>query len=276
MTIAATRKKQVAVEPSGMLPETPVLQASEVRFSPGGHEVLRGVSLDLRPGAVTIIIGPNGAGKSTLLSVLAGDVPPDSGTVALGGKPLASWKTLDAARRRAVMAQDTSVSFPYTVREVVQMGRNAWRRTERSAQDEAVVDSAISATGIGHLSARSVTLLSGGERQRTALSRVLAQEGSVLLLDEPVSAMDIAHQEQTLQTCRRLAAEGAAVAVVLHDLDAAAAYADWLVLLHHGQVHAAGTVADICRAEVLSEVYGTPIEVFRTQEGGRLRVAPRR
>ncbi|WP_083521623.1 heme ABC transporter ATP-binding protein [Arthrobacter luteolus] len=276
MTIAATRKKQVAVEPPDGLPETPALQASEVHFSPGGHEVLRGVSLDLRPGAVTIIIGPNGAGKSTLLSVLAGDVPPDSGTVSLGGKPLASWKTLDAARRRAVMAQDTSVSFPYTVREVVQMGRNAWRRTERAAQDETVVDNAISATGIGHLSARSVTLLSGGERQRTALSRVLAQEGSVLLLDEPVSAMDIAHQEQTLQTCRRLAAEGAAVAVVLHDLDAAAAYADWLVLLHHGQVHAAGTVADICRAEVLSEVYGTPIEVFRTQEGGRLRVAPRR
>lgn len=276
MTIHATRKKQVTAGPSDVLQETPALQASEVHFSPGGHEVLRGVSLELRPGTVTIIIGPNGAGKSTLLSVLAGDVSPDSGTVALGGKPLASWKTLDAARRRAVMVQDTSVSFPYTVREVVQMGRNAWRRTGRAAQDEAVVDSAISATGMGPLSARSVTLLSGGERQRTALSRVLAQEGSVLLLDEPVSAMDIAHQEQTLQTCRRLAAEGAAVAVVLHDLDAAAAYADWLVLLHHGQVHAAGTVEDICRAEVLSEVYGTPIEVFRTQEGGRLRVAPRR
>ena len=194
----------------------------------------------------------------------------------LAGKPLHAWKVGAAARQRAVMAQDSSVSFPFPVQDVVQMGRNPWRKTPREQEDAAAVAAAMEATAITPLAARSVTLLSGGERQRTALSRVLAQEGSVLLLDEPVSAMDIRHQEQTLQTCRRLAAEGAAVAVVLHDLDAAAAYADYLVLMESGRIRAAGTVEEICSAETLSGVYGTPIEVFRTAESGRLRVAPAR
>lgn len=270
----ALHAQQPAPLPTAEPSAGPLLEARDVNYAPGGHPVLRGISLALQPGEVTVIIGPNGAGKSTLLSILAGDAAPGSGSVELAGRPLRSWKVSDAARQRAVMTQDTSISFPFPVQEVVQMGRNPWRKTPRELEDGAVVADAMDATGIGALAGRSVTLLSGGERQRTALSRVLAQQGSVLLLDEPVSAMDIRHQEQTLKTCRRLAAEGAAVAVVLHDLDAAAAYADRLVLMHEGRIHAAGTVEEICRAETLSEVYGTPIEVFRTGLSGRLRVAP--
>lgn len=271
---APAQRDRPAAGPPDQPEAGPLLAALDVVYAPGGQPVLRGISLALQPGEVTVIIGPNGAGKSTLLSVLAGDAVPDSGTVELAGRPLRSWKTGDAARRRAVMAQDTSVAFPFPVQEVVQMGRNPWRKTPREHEDGIVVDQAMDITGIRELAGRSVTLLSGGERQRTALSRVLAQQGRVLLLDEPVSAMDIRHQEQTLKTCRRLAAEGAAVAVVLHDLDAAAAYADRLVLLQDGRIRAAGSVAEICRAEILSDVYGTPLEVFRLGESGRLRVAP--
>lgn len=251
-----------------------MLQAHQVHVEIHGHRILRGVDLHLSPGEVTAVIGPNGAGKSTLLSVLTGDVSPTAGTVTLDGREVNQWKPHEAARVRSVMVQDSGVSFPFTVRQVVEMGRHAWRRTERAEQDGEVVEGALTTAEIAHLEARSVTVVSGGERQRTALARMLAQQARTILLDEPVSAMDIAHQERTLALCRRLAGEGAAVAVVLHDLDAAAVYGDRLVLMDHGRVVALGAPAEVCTAERLSAVYRTPIEVF-TQDGA-VRVMPRR
>lgn len=251
-----------------------MLEAQDVHVEINGRQILHGVSVDLRPGEVTVVIGPNGAGKSTLFSVLSGDIQPSRGAVSLDGTPVARWKPQDSAQRRAVMVQDSGVSFPFTVREVVEMGRNAWRRTERADQDQDVVDGAIAAVGIEHLQGRTITVVSGGERQRTALARVLAQEGRTVLLDEPVSAMDIAHQERTLMLCRELAAHGAAVAVVLHDLDSAAVYGDRIVVLDQGRVVADGPAAEVCTAELLSEVYGTPIHVFELD--GVTRVLPDR
>ena len=257
-------------------PATRQLTATGVSVAAGGRNILDQVTLDLRPGEVTVVVGPNGAGKSTLLSVLAGDVQPTSGSVRLGGRELRRWKPVEAARERAVMTQESAVSFPFPTCDVVAMGRAAWHRTPRQDDDEEVINSSMAATEVAHLSDRAVTVLSGGERQRAALARVLAQEGSIILLDEPVSAMDIAHQEKTLRTCRSLAAHGAAVVVVLHDLDAAAAYADRVVLLREGRIVRDGSVQEVCTPELLSEVYGTPIEVFRLPGGGRLRVAPTR
>ncbi|WP_313822294.1 heme ABC transporter ATP-binding protein [Citricoccus sp.] len=251
-----------------------MLEAQDVHVEINARQILHGVSVDLRPGEVTVVIGPNGAGKSTLFSVLSGDIQPSRGTVGLDGIPVARWKPQDSARRRAVMVQDSAVSFPFTVREVVEMGRNAWRRTEHADQDEDVVDGAIASVGIEHLQGRTITVVSGGERQRTALARVLAQEGRTVLLDEPVSAMDIAHQERTLMLCRGLAAHGAAVAVVLHDLDSAAVYGDRIVVLDQGRVVADGPAPEVCTAELLSEVYGTPIQVLELD--GVIRVLPDR
>ena len=124
----ALHAQQPAPLPTAEPSAGPLLEARDVNYAPGGHPVLRGISLALQPGEVTVIIGPNGAGKSTLLSILAGDAAPGSGSVELAGRPLRSWKVSDAARQRAVMTQDTSISFPFPVQEVVQMGRNPWRK----------------------------------------------------------------------------------------------------------------------------------------------------
>lgn len=252
-----------------------LLQAQNIGVRIGSATLLTDAALDLAPGRVTVIIGPNGAGKSTLLSVAAGMRKPDSGTVYLGGEDISHMPAKTAARRRAVMPQNSTVAFPFTVRDVVAMGRTPWGR---SPKDEQIVQEVLEQNGLTPFAHRPVPTLSGGERQRVAFARVMAQatpiQGQVILLDEPTAAMDIAHAEHTLALVRELAAQGAAVGVVLHDLDAAASYADELVLLDRGQVRLVGPVAEVCDDQVLSEVYRTPIEVI--QDGSRVRVGPRR
>lgn len=252
-----------------------ILDARNVSFSVGSKQILTRVDVQLHTGSVTAIIGPNGAGKSTLLSVISGQQKADTGTVLLGGQDLLAMPARQAAQRRAVMPQHTSVAFPFTVRDVVAMGRTPWGR---SARDQSIIDEVLSRNELDAFAAREITTLSGGERQRVAFARVMAQatpiENQVILLDEPTAAMDIAHAEHTLGLVRQLAAQGAAVGMVLHDLDAAAAYADDLLLLNQGTVHSYGSVEHVCDAGELSTVYGTPIEVFHSR--GRLRVSPSR
>lgn len=251
------------------------LTIDNVSVKLGGKQILSEVAAHCPAGAVTVLIGPNGAGKSTLLAVAAGERKPLTGSVTIGQDRLADLSVKQLAQRRAVMPQETIVAFPFTVREVVTMGRIAL--TSRS-DDDAVMQ-ALTLAGITEFADRTVDTLSGGEHQRVAFARVIAQampvgSDSVILLDEPTAAMDIAHAEATLTLARDLAHRGAAVVMVLHDLDAAAAYADQLILLHHGRIYRAGTVAEVCTAEQLSEVYGTAIEVV--DHDGRLRVAPHR
>ena len=241
----------------------------------GRRTILDDVSLELSAGTVTAIIGPNGAGKSTLLAVAAGTLTPSTGTVTIGGHDLRSLSTRALARRRAVMPQDSTVAFPFTVHEVVAMGRTAWPDDPRVAGD--IVEEALELTGIAELADRNVMTLSGGERQLTSFARVIVQAtpvtaDSVILLDEPTAAMDIAHAEATLSVARRLADDGAAVGVVLHDIDAAAAYADRMVLMEHGRIRATGTVRQVCTAALLSSVYATPLEVFERE--GDVHVRP--
>ncbi|MFJ3956719.1 heme ABC transporter ATP-binding protein [Arthrobacter sp. NPDC090010] len=253
------------------------LSLRDVSVKMGPKTLVDGAAVDLHPGEVTVVIGPNGAGKSTLLSVAAGQLRPSSGTVLLGDREVHRFQAAEAARRRVMMPQDSSVSFAFTVEEIVSMGRTPWRK--QRADDRAAVAGALRMTGLSHLAGREVTTLSGGERQRTALARTIAQAtpvtaGSVVLLDEPTSAMDVAHAEATLALMRDLAAQGAAVCTVLHDLDAAASYADRLVLMERGRIRAQGRFEEVCRPELLSEVYGTAVEVL--DAGGRLRVGPAR
>lgn len=202
----------------------------------------------------------------------------------LFGRPVRRYSPKQAARLRAVMGQHTAVSFPFLAEDVVAMGRTPWRGTPEADHDEAAVATAAEDSDVQHLMDRPVTVLSGGERQRVALARVLAQRPvsplphrpPVLLLDEPISALDIRHQERCLRLLRRLADEGACVVVVLHDLDAAAAYADQLLVLEAGAVVAAGPPHQVCTPELLSEVYRTPITVMTDDDGRVLRVGPSR
>ncbi len=234
----------------------------------GGKRLLDTVDFDAAPGELHALIGPNGAGKSTMLSVLAGDRAPNAGSVTLDGKAISGWRLRDLARARAVLQQQHEVNFPFTVREIVAMGRAPWRNTTAESGDEAAIAAAMLATDVTHLAGRTMPSLSGGERARAALSRALAQEAPALLLDEPTAALDLKHQEDVLRLARERAASGDTVIVVLHDLNLAAAYADRITLLRRGQLAASGTPTEVLTADRIGSVYGQAVEVFEHPRTG--------
>lgn len=240
------------------------LEARGVTVVPDGsrHAILAEASLEVRVGEVHALVGPNGAGKSTLFGVIAGDIVATGGEVALDGRPLREYRPRDLARERAVLLQQNAVSFPFTVHQVVEMGRTPWARSSREDEDADAIAQAMRDTDIVALAERSIPSLSGGERARAALARVLAQRTGILLLDEPTAALDLKHQEDVLALARRRAREGAAVAVVLHDLNAALSSADRVTLLSGGRVVATGNPADVLTAELIETVYDQRVDVF--------------
>lgn len=253
-----------------------VCSADSVLIERGRKKLLDNVSLELRAGEVLSLLGPNGAGKSTLLSLLSGDVEPDSGSVTFGGRPLGDWSLTDLSRRRSVLLQENQLLFPFTVHQVVEMGRAPWRRTPLEDEDNEAISEAITATDISHLGHRRVPSLSGGERARAAFARVIAGRTGVLMLDEPTAALDLGHQEAVLTLARERAEAGDAVLVVLHDLNLAAAYSDRIALLRQGQIVVDGAPDDVLEAETLTDVYRTPIEVIRHPVTGERIVLPKR
>ena len=241
----------------------------------GGTTILDDVDLTVRAGEVVALVGPNGAGKSTLLGVLSGDVDA-RGQVTLAGRTLAHWSTTEAAMRRAVLVQRVTVTFPFTCRQVVEMGRAPWARTTREEDDDAAVAAALELTDTTHLAGRISGSLSGGEQARVSLARVLAQSAGVLLLDEPTAALDLHHQELVLDLARRRARAGDAVVVVLHDLNLAAGYADRVAVLDRGRVAAAGPPGEVLDPELLSRVYQHAVEVLPHPRTGAPIVLARR
>ncbi len=237
--------------------------------------MLAGVGVRVRAGEVLALVGPNGAGKSTLLSALAADLPPAAGSVRIHGRPASDWSAPELALRRAVLPQAASLSFPFTVEEVVRMGRAPWAAA-RPEEDEAAVAEAMAATEVTGFAARPFSALSGGERARVALARVLAQRAPLLLLDEPTAALDLRHQELVLRLCRARARAGDAVVVVLHDLGLAAAHAHRVAVLRGGRIAADGRPGEVFTGELLSEVYDQPVEVFPHPRTGAVLVLPER
>jgi iron complex transport system ATP-binding protein len=239
--------------------------ASNVSVRVGSATLVSEVDCVVGPGEVLGIVGPNGAGKSTLLSVLAGDRRPDAGEVRIGGDDVRTLSLADLSVRRAVLSQDLPARIPFTVRELVELGRHPHRGDPLNSSefDQRIVAESIAAVELEGWERRIVATLSGGERLRAHFARVLAQQAPVVLLDEPTSALDVAHQEHVLSLCEALAASGRAVAVVLHDLNAAARYADRIKVMDGGSVSAEGTPNEVLTAELLSEVYRQPIAVTR-------------
>lgn len=272
--MAAAAKRFVA--PKRVPAGSPVFEAHDVRVVRGARTLLNGVSLDVRAGEIIALLGPNGAGKSTLMGTLAGDITPDSGEVRFAGEPLSKWNLTELSRRRSVLLQDNQVLFPFTVHQVVEMGRAPWRRTPLEDEDPEAITWAIKSTNIGHLGNRRVPTLSGGERARTAFARVITGRTGVLMLDEPTAALDLGHQEELLQLVREQASAGDAVLIVLHDLNLAASYADRIALLSEGNLVAVGQPEEVLTAETVSEVYHTPVEVIRHPTSGRAIVLPLR
>lgn len=241
----------------------------------GGVQILDGVELDICYGSVLALVGPNGAGKSTLLGALCGDVPATSGEVRLDGQVLGDWEPRMLARRRSMLLQANQVSFPFTVREVVEMGRSPWIGSSSAEEDETAVEEALRLTDTAGLAERTFPVLSGGEKARVSLARVLAQHTDVVLLDEPTAALDLRHQEDVMTIARDLARRGKAVVVVLHDLSLAASYADDVVILDRGRVVAHGPAADVITPEAIERTYGIAVHVLSDPDG-RLVVVPRR
>ncbi|KHL14563.1 iron complex transport system ATP-binding protein [Mumia flava] len=254
----------------------PPLQVLGAQVSYDGVTVVDEVDLDVRAGEMLALVGPNGAGKSTLLGVLAGDVDLTAGRVLLDGEPITLRRSGELSRRRSVLLQEHRLSFPFTVVEVVAMGRAPWYGRDEEDADEAVVADAMRRTDVEHLARRRFPTLSGGEKARTSFARTIAQETPIVLLDEPTAALDIAHQEALLSEARRLADTGHAVVAVLHDLSLAAAYADRVCVLADGRVRADGPPADVLRADLIEDVYGYPVDVFVHPRTGDLLVTPLR
>lgn len=262
--------------PTAREPGQVVLRAEGVSVALGGAPILRDVDIEVRTGRVLALVGPNGAGKSTLLGVLSGDLRPDTGTVSLDGAAPGAWNTRELALRRGVLMQRVDVSFPFTVADIVRMGRAPWAGTPAEDWDDDIVADAMCEADVLRFAPRVFNSLSGGERSRAAMARVLAQEPTLLLLDEPTAALDIKHQELVLQLAVERAARGDAVVVVLHDLALAAAYADEVAVMSHGTVTAVGPPATVLTADLLSTVYEYPIEVWYHPRTGAVIVLPRR
>ncbi len=246
-------------------------RASEVGVSIDGATLLEGVSVEIQPGEIVAIAGPNGAGKSTLLSVLAGDRVPSGGAVTLADQAVGDWPKAELARRRAVMSTDRAVAFAFTAREVAMMGRMPLHGGDPGKADEAVIDELLVSVDCADLADRVYATLSTGERQRVSLARAVAQVVDApetagleryLLLDEPTSSLDPAHQHTAMRLIRRTADAGRGVLAIVHDLNLAAAYADRVVLMHEARVVESGTPTEVLRADLLEAVFDIPMLVI--------------
>jgi ABC-type cobalamin/Fe3+-siderophores transport system ATPase subunit len=241
--------------------------------------VLDGLDLDLPTDAFTVIVGPNACGKSTLLRTMARLLTPRRGTVLLDGTAIRDLPTRDVARRLGVLPQSPLVPEGVTVADLVGRGRQPYQRWWRqwSEDDGAAVDRAMALADVAGLADRPVDSLSGGQRQRVWIAMTLAQDTEALLLDEPTTFLDLAHQVEVLDLLHRLRVErGRTVVAVLHDLNQAARYADHLVAMRAGAVVAAGPPREILTADLVQEVFGLACVVVPCPVTGAPLVVPAR
>lgn len=242
-----------------------LLQAIGVEVRARTRPLLSDVSIDVAPGELVAIIGPNGAGKSTLLNALAGDRPLASGEILLDGRPLSQWSKLELARRRTVLPQHSAVAFDFTGLQIAMLGLLAFRGSLSERQMQALAERALAETEALAFADRPYTVLSGGERQRVQLARVLAQCDAdpaatpFLLLDEPITGLDLSHQHAALASARRRVDRGLGVLAVLHDLNMAARYADRVGIVEKGRVTNLGPTRETLDPQRLSAVFATPI-----------------
>jgi iron complex transport system ATP-binding protein len=251
---------------------TAVIAATSATVRIGAKMLLDDVSLAVAPGEAVALVGPNGAGKSTLVRTLAGELKPASGSVTLKGRAIQFYTPRELAMHRAVLSQNTSVAFPFTVGEVVRMG--AGDRHGRAIDD--LAERALADVDLMAFSNRIIGTLSGGEQQRAHFARVLVQLArgeaahgpGLLLLDEPTASLDLKHQLDMLEAIGRCARRGVAVVAILHDLNLAAMSADRIVVLDQGRVAAAGTPAETVTDELLARVFKCAVTVSRAPPPG--------
>jgi iron complex transport system ATP-binding protein len=249
-----------------------------VRYRRARVPAVDGVTFDVTPGTVTAVVGPNGSGKSTLVRALLGRAPLEAGTITVGGADIAGMQRRDVARAVAVVPQREEPVFPRTVLEFVALGRYAhgspWRPS--AATDAAACADALRATGLEAHAARRTDELSGGEWQRARVARALAQDAPALVLDEPNSFLDIAHEMALFELLDAIARRGKAVLLISHQLNLVARFAARVVLLSGGMVVADGPPSAVMDGALLERVYGWPVLVSRDPAVGAPVLVPLR
>lgn len=242
-----------------------MLTVRDIEFGyAGGEQTLLGVSLEARGGEVLGLLGPNGSGKSTLIRLMCGALRPRRGEVLLDGAPVSSLRPRALARALSLVPQSATPPEGFTALDVVLMGRHAYipRLGRESGRDIEIAREAMRRTGVEALSEREARALSGGEWQRVLIARALAQEAAFLLLDEPVSNLDIRYQLEILRLLHALSREGRAVVLVMHDINLAARFCDRLAVLCGGALRAEGAPGDVLTPTLLRDVYGVAGTVF--------------
>jgi iron complex transport system ATP-binding protein len=253
----------------GLITFAVMLEARHLTVIIGPQTVLTDVSLALAPGEMVAVVGPNGAGKSTLIKTLCGEVVPVQGTVLLAGRRLSIWARRERAQVMAVLPQASALAFPFTVLEVVLMGRTPHLRSAETPHVCQIALAALATVGMVSYAQRLYPTLSGGERQRVQLARILAQiweappcGARYLLLDEPTASLELAYQHSALATARNFARQRVGVLAVLHDLNLAAQYADRIVMLKEGQLLGAGKPHEVLTPELIRSAFALPVLVL--------------
>ncbi len=252
------------------LDSIPILTLDDASFSYGLRPALLGITIQIDRGEFVGIVGPNGSGKSTLLSLMAGILPPDSGSVRFEDIPVQTLSRRQVADRIAIVPQHHRLDAPFTVEQLVGMGRYAKRPPHTDA-----IGTALSLLDLEPFRTRPVTSLSGGERQRAVVAQALAQQPRLLLLDEPVSGLDVSHQLHLFERlCRLNHDQLLTIVCVLHDLNMAMTYARRTIVLAGGRIAADGETASVLTPDIISSVYNVRAEVHRYETGAYLTFAP--
>ena len=254
-----------------------LLEVRDLTFAYRDRPVLANVTFSVDAGEVIGLVGPNGSGKSTLLRLALGLLAADRGELRVVGTPIAALSRKTLARHAAFVPQDTVVEIAFTVRDVVAMGRHPHlgRFQPETPADEAAIQWALEATSTQALAGRTLQELSGGERQRVILARALAQQATLLLLDEPTANLDVAHQLEMLMRVRSVVREGRGALIAIHDLALAARFCDRIVMLSEGTVAALGTPREVITEAHLARYFRIRARVRWEPELGGLLVLPR-
>lgn len=245
-----------------------LLEAKNVSFSNRNTSILNEIDLSIHPGELLIIIGPNGAGKSTLLNVLADELKTSQGDIIFKNKVLSNWNPEELATYKAKFSQEYNVDIALIVKDIVMMGRYPYFDVAPHKMDLKVVDESMEITEVLHLKNRNYNSLSGGEKQRIHLARILAQlenknTEKLAFFDEPLNNLDVRHQYQILEAIKVFTQQGNAAAIVLHDLNLAAEFADRILLLKEGKIKAIGKPEEIFQKELISKAYNFPCTICK-------------
>lgn len=256
--------------------EFPII-IEKLNWTYGDRPILHEIQLKIEKNRFYSIIGPNGSGKTTLLKNISRTLEPRKNTIFVDQQDIVSMKPREVAKRMASVPQNTHVDFEFSAADIVMMGRSPYLRRfqTESAKDMEIVKAAMMATSTWHLKDKNINEISGGERQRVIIARALAQQTGIILLDEPISQLDIHHQIELMDTVHRLVRKSeVTVVAVLHDLNLAAQYSDRLILVSEGSIAIQGTPEEVLTEENIQRVYQLPVHIIKSPVTGKPHVIP--